>query len=96
MIAGTPMEPHTTPFVLSAAAPALAALTSWSAMAEIESPCNKVCVVDAASGLCIGCGRTLAEIGGWIAMMPDERRRIMAALPARLAALPQSFKPNIT
>ena len=65
-------------------------------MAEIESPCNKVCVVDAACGLCIGCGRTLAEIAGWIAMAPDERRRIMAELPARLAASPQSFKRNNT
>lgn len=82
--------------MLSAAAPVLAALAPWGAMAEIESPCNKVCVVDAASGLCIGCGRTLAEIGGWIAMAPDERRRVMAGLPARLAALPQSFKRNNT
>jgi hypothetical protein len=65
-------------------------------MAAIESPCNKVCVVDAASGLCIGCGRTLTEIGGWIAMTPEERRRIMAELPARLATLPQPSKRNIT
>jgi predicted Fe-S protein YdhL (DUF1289 family) len=55
----------------------------------IESPCNKVCVIDAACGLCIGCGRTLAEIGGWISMTADERRRIMAELPARRAALPR-------
>jgi len=56
----------------------------------IESPCNKVCVVDAACGLCIGCGRSLAEIGGWITMTADERRRIMAELPARRAALPRT------
>ena len=56
----------------------------------IESPCNKVCVIDAACGLCIGCGRTLAEIGGWISMTADERRRIMAELPARRAALPRT------
>ncbi len=65
-------------------------------MADIESPCNKVCVVDPASRLCIGCGRTLAEIGGWIGFTPEERRRIMAELPARLAALPPSRKNRVT
>ena len=28
----------------------------------IESPCVSICVMDAATGWCIGCGRTLAEI----------------------------------
>jgi uncharacterized protein len=59
---------------------------------NIETPCNKVCVLDAASGLCVGCGRTGAEIGSWIGMTAQERRRIMAALPARLAALPRSTR----
>ena len=56
----------------------------------IETPCNKVCVIDAASGLCMGCGRTAAEIGSWIGMTADERRRVMDELPARLAALPRT------
>jgi len=56
---------------------------------NIETPCNKVCVLDAVSGLCIGCGRTGAEIGSWIGMTAEERRRIMAEIPARLAALPR-------
>jgi uncharacterized protein len=63
-------------------------------MSDIESPCNKVCVVDAASKLCIGCGRTLAEIGGWIGFTPEERRRVMAELPARLATLRPSRQNN--
>jgi predicted Fe-S protein YdhL (DUF1289 family) len=71
----------------------LAATASRSRMAEIDSPietpCNKVCVLDAGSGLCIGCGRTAAEIGSWIGLTAEERRRIMAELPARLAALPR-------
>ena len=76
-------------------APILAATGSPSLMAEtdrpsIESPCNKVCVIDAAAGLCVGCGRTLAEIGGWISMTADERRRVMNELPARRAALPRT------
>jgi predicted Fe-S protein YdhL (DUF1289 family) len=55
-------------------------------MAAIESPCNKVCVVDPATTLCVGCGRTLTEIANWLALSPAERRRIMAELPRRLAA----------
>jgi predicted Fe-S protein YdhL (DUF1289 family) len=56
-------------------------------MSDIESPCNKVCVVDPLSALCIGCGRSLAEIAGWIAFDAGERARISAELPGRLAAL---------
>lgn len=54
-------------------------------MAEIETPCNKVCAVDPACGLCIGCGRTVAEIAGWTGFTAQERRLIMADLPRRLA-----------
>ena len=53
-------------------------------MADIESPCNKICAVDPVSALCVGCGRTLAEIEGWIRFSADERARIMAVLPRRL------------
>ncbi len=56
-------------------------------MAEIATPCNKICTVDPASMLCIGCGRTLAEIGSWIGLTADERARIMAELPHRLALI---------
>jgi len=52
-------------------------------MADIKSPCNKVCVVDPVSARCIGCGRTLAEIAGWTTFTPAERRRIMADLAIR-------------
>lgn len=58
-------------------------------MTTIESPCNKVCVVDPASALCIGCGRSMAEIAGWLQMLPDERRRVMAELPQRMSMLAQ-------
>lgn len=50
---------------------------------EIESPCVKICVVHPEVGLCVGCLRSVAEIGGWSRMTPDERRRIMAELPGR-------------
>ena len=47
------------------------------------SPCIKVCVIDPASGLCTGCLRTLDEIAAWATLPPEDRQRIMAALPAR-------------
>jgi predicted Fe-S protein YdhL (DUF1289 family) len=56
-------------------------------MADIESPCNKVCVIDPISALCIGCGRNLAEIGEWLRFSPEQRVRVMAELPERLSML---------
>ncbi|MEQ3626370.1 MAG: DUF1289 domain-containing protein [Celeribacter sp.] len=50
---------------------------------EVESPCIKVCVIDPKSRLCLGCLRSINEIGAWSLMSPDERRTVMADLPAR-------------
>jgi len=58
-----------------------------SAETNIETPCNRVCVVHPTLGLCIGCGRSLDEIGRWSDLAPAERARIMAQLPSRLAVL---------
>lgn len=54
-------------------------------LSPISSPCIKVCAVSGQTGLCIGCGRTLAEIARWGALNEDERKAIMAELPERLA-----------
>jgi hypothetical protein len=51
----------------------------------IESPCVKTCTLDAHSGLCLGCGRTIEEIARWTAMSAAERARVMDELPVRLA-----------
>ena len=50
------------------------------------TPCVKICVVDPLSSLCIGCGRTVAEIALWPEMGEAERRAIMIDLPQRLSA----------
>ncbi len=50
------------------------------------TPCIKVCVVDGASDLCFGCGRTLPEIARWGRMTNTERAAIMAQLPERMKA----------
>jgi predicted Fe-S protein YdhL (DUF1289 family) len=49
----------------------------------ITTPCVKVCIVDPESNLCLGCFRTLSEIGGWAGFSADERDRLMAELPTR-------------
>ena len=49
----------------------------------VESPCVRVCVVDRASGHCLGCYRTVEEIAAWGSMTPEARRAVMAELPGR-------------
>jgi predicted Fe-S protein YdhL (DUF1289 family) len=49
----------------------------------MQSPCINVCVIDASTELCAGCGRSLDEIAGWRGMTEAERGRIMRELPAR-------------
>lgn len=58
--------------------------TNGNLVAVIESPCILVCSIDMKTGYCFGCGRTRAEIAEWIGMTPDQRRAVMALLPARL------------
>ncbi len=53
----------------------------------METPCIKICVLDMPSQLCIGCGRTLTEIGGWSQMTDPERSEIMSQLPVRMRLL---------
>ncbi|MEC4593265.1 MULTISPECIES: DUF1289 domain-containing protein [Nitrospirillum] len=52
----------------------------------VASPCTRVCRIDARSGLCAGCQRTLEEITLWGGMTPDQRRAVLASLPERRKA----------
>ncbi|MFL6798359.1 MAG: DUF1289 domain-containing protein [Xanthobacteraceae bacterium] len=54
---------------------------------SVESPCIDVCTVHPSRDLCLGCGRSLSEIASWLSLSSDERSRIMAELPQRLALL---------
>ena len=49
----------------------------------VSTPCIKICIVDGESGLCVGCFRTLPEIGRWGGMSEDERAEAMAGLADR-------------
>ena len=56
-------------------------------MKPVLTPCNKVCAVDGQTGLCLGCGRTLNEIGGWSRFSDEERQDIMNGLGERMDRL---------
>lgn len=53
----------------------------------IASPCVGVCTVDRARGMCIGCLRTLQEIGAWRTMTLDQKRDVVAACAERAKTL---------
>jgi predicted Fe-S protein YdhL (DUF1289 family) len=52
----------------------------------IESPCNRVCTLDPDTDLCLGCGRSLAEITAWTRMSDAERAQVIADCGRRLQA----------
>ncbi|MEP0519120.1 MAG: DUF1289 domain-containing protein [Hyphomicrobiales bacterium] len=56
----------------------------------MQSPCMKICMIDEATRQCLGCGRSLREIGGWTQMTDLERKLIMDDLPARMKQLPKA------
>jgi predicted Fe-S protein YdhL (DUF1289 family) len=53
----------------------------------IESPCIDICAMDATTGWCVGCGRTIEEIARWGATSDADRASVMAELPARMRML---------
>jgi len=69
----------------SSAGAASAATVSSTSGTGVPSPCINVCRMDAASGLCQGCFRTLDEIAGWSHASDDARLRILAAVDRRRA-----------
>jgi len=56
------------------------------AATPVASPCNNVCKMDERSGWCLGCWRTLAEIGAWSALDEAGKRAVIAQLAGRREA----------
>jgi uncharacterized protein len=52
----------------------------------VQSPCNKICTLNA-EGVCIGCGRSRAEIGAWSQSSDAEKAKVVKKARERLAAL---------
>ena len=53
----------------------------------VRSPCVQVCKIDPLLRLCIGCGRTLDEIGGWAKYSDAQRDQVFGQLPGRMRHL---------
>lgn len=43
----------------------------------IESPCIKICTLDESGQVCLGCFRTIDEIGHWSQMADPARARVL-------------------
>ncbi len=50
-----------------------------------ESPCNLVCTMDAVTGWCLGCYRTIGEIAGWSSADRHEKEAILRRVAERRA-----------
>ncbi|MEI7785765.1 MAG: YbaK/EbsC family protein [Betaproteobacteria bacterium] len=76
---------------LAPAARALALLRARAACVQAApagdppSPCISVCRMDEASGLCVGCLRSLDEIAAWSSLSPPARRGVWQAIAERAA-----------
>jgi len=52
----------------------------------VPSPCTSVCRIDATTGWCEGCYRTIDEIAHWGLLDDDAKRAVWASLTGRRAA----------
>jgi len=55
---------------------------------RVISPCIGICTIQRESPYCLGCKRTIEEIGRWVMMDEQERRRIIDELPTRKTSAP--------
>jgi uncharacterized protein len=60
-----------------------------AAEGELASPCIGICRVDGAD-VCLGCGRTIDEICGWIRSTPARKAEILRLAEQRRALRPES------
>ena len=50
----------------------------------VPSPCICVCTMDPATGLCLGCYRTLDEIAAWSGLSDSDKRVLWQILVERV------------
>lgn len=74
----------------------LAQLAAQPPGAPVPSPCCNVCRIEAASGFCAGCLRTLDEVASWGSLGEAGRRAVWLRLERRAAALTPAPAPTPT
>jgi predicted Fe-S protein YdhL (DUF1289 family) len=74
--------------VTADAAPSLAdrAVAARAAAGDVPSPCISICRMDADSGFCQGCLRTIEEIAAWSRMGDADKRSVWRAIELRSEA----------
>ena len=94
-VAATAIEPLAPAVPDEAPSPRQAAIDHLRACAaniaatgEVPSPCISVCQINAATGSCEGCFRTLDEIAGWSVATPEAKRSVWRAIAQRLPTTP--------
>jgi uncharacterized protein len=60
----------------------------------VESPCIRVCTLDESGGTCLGCFRTLDEIGLWAQLTDNARRLVVQQAAFRKRAHEARVKPG--
>jgi len=50
---------------------------------NINSPCINICVINAETGYCSGCFRTIAEISRWPELTPEQKIELLRELTDR-------------
>jgi predicted Fe-S protein YdhL (DUF1289 family) len=61
----------------------------------VASPCINVCQMDAATGWCAGCLRSLDEIAVWSRLDDATKRAVCAALPQRRVEWQRLGRPAV-
>jgi len=61
--------------------------TTSSTAPTIASPCVNVCSIDARTGWCEGCLRTIDEIAAWGVLNNAQKREVWKLLPQRRHAI---------
>ena len=62
-------------------------MSSAAQPVEVASPCVQICELDADTGWCRGCLRTIDEIAAWGALDDAQKREVWRRLPARRVAM---------
>jgi hypothetical protein len=57
-----------------------------ASIAPVPSPCTSVCRMNAASGCCEGCWRTLEEIAQWSQLSEAAKRAVWVEIERRRGA----------
>lgn len=81
------MKPDAKALKFLAASAAQVRADAGSFAGTVPSPCLSVCQMDAASGLCLGCLRTLDEVARWGGADNDFKRAVWSRIETRIGNL---------